>query len=470
MDRITKSAILLVAIITSFSSCIKNDLEPYTDDPIELYKRNFKAYIGGDVNSNQVWGFGTSSTARTRAAEEARVSVNKDEYSTTFSKAYFETVQSYFPEGKACTDSKYRNYEFNENAPHCFVDLIYTGTSSDDVIGIYYYDPATETAKDAKKIPMIEDLKSNINYYMQYSKYDTGSNWGDADIEIIDGYKLWNEYGVKRIRTRAFTIWMNGSYRFGFYVYNKDTGKTYYSNKYLNDNEAELGGLIGYENVGNIIDNYVFGLSDDDQPGCEILLSIPKTGDGGLYPTPVSPVKPEPKPEPLEWHRIIAEDLNVHDIYKDGSKDDTDFDFNDIVLDVALTKTGGASCILQAAGATLQIRINGDDKLEVHKLFGVAQNVMVNTDAEKHDMTGAKKDPVKFELTGPFSSIKDIKIEVFRDNRWIELTAPKGDAASKIAVDTDFEWPYERQSLKEKYPDFPKYAKDDDIEKWWKKF
>ena len=52
---------------------------------------------------------------------------------------------------------------------------------------------------------------------------------------------------------------------------------------------------------------------------------------------------------------------------------------------------------------------------------------------------------------------------------WIELTAPPGDAASKIAVGTNFEWPYERQSLKEKYPDFPKYATDyENVDDWWK--
>ena len=171
----------------------------------------------------------------------------------------------------------------------------------------------------------------------------------------------------------------------------------------------------------------------------------------------------------MEWTRIIAEDLNITK-NSNSNESESDFDFNDIILDVALTKTG-ASCILQAAGATNMIRINGDDNLEVHKLFGVAGNVMVNTDAEKHGLNGASKDPVEFNIGGIFSSIDKIKIEVYKNNEWIELAAPEGDAACKIAVGTDFEWTYERQSLKAKYPDFPKYAKDNvDIETWWKKF
>jgi len=158
----------------------------------------------------------------------------------------------------------------------------------------------------------------------------------------------------------------------------------------------------------------------------------------------------------------------VRDLNSDGI-DDTDFDFNDIVLDVALTD-GGAKCILQAAGATLKIRINGNDNLEVHQLFGVDQATMVNTNADKRGLKSAKKDVVKFELTGVFNSVNDIKIEVFRQNRWMTLTAPKGDAASKIVVANDFVWPDERESLKVKYPNFLRYVHDNDITEWWNRF
>ncbi len=467
MNKIFKSALLVVAVVTTFGSCVKNDLEPY--DPVDIYKRNFKAYIGGEVNSNQTWGFGNSTTAKTRATG-ATVEINTKDYTNMFTKDYFQTVMEYFPEGAECKSKDYLSYEFRENATYCNVQLIYTNTLSQDEIGFYYYDPRTETFENKNEVKMIDNIQENINYWFKYSQYAEGDNWR-TDGKPDDGYQLWTKWSTERIISRTFTISMNAEYYFGFYVKNKTTGKTYYSNNFLNEKEESAGGL--YEvpyNLNPECKSYVFGLSDDGKPGAEILLSMIQIGEGGLYPTPVKPAKPEPKPEPLTWYRIIAEDLNVHDLQDGGSTNDTDFDFNDIVLDVALTKTG-ASCILQAAGATLQIRINGDDNLEVHKLFGVAQNVMVNTDAEKHGMTGAKKYPVKFDLTGTFPSIKDIKIEVFKNNRWIELTAPQGDAASKIAVGTDFEWPYERQSLKTKYPDFPKYAKDNvDVEDWWKKF
>ena len=143
-----------------------------------------------------------------------------------------------------------------------------------------------------------------------------------------------------------------------------------------------------------------------------------------------------------------------------------------MLLDVALTETG-AKCILQAAGATLKIRINGDDRLEVHDMFGVDQGVMVNTHAEKKGLAHADKDPVEFDLTGSFSSISDIKLEVYKkvDNKWkwLELTAPVGRPSCKIAVKIDFEWPDERESLKVKYPDFLNYVQNNqDVEDWWR--
>lgn len=457
MRRILKSALWVVILVTTFGSCVKNDIEPY--DPVEVYKRNFKAYIGGEVNRNQLWGFGSRSAAKTRAADEAKLEMSED-YTDQFEKEDMEGIMPYFPEGAECTSKDYLSYEFLENATFSRVHLIYTNTSANDEIGFYYYDPETETFENKTEVKMIDDIQNGLDYYFKFNKNATGTNWRSPSP--TDGYSLWTEKNAVRIMCRTFTITMNGSYHFGFYVRNKTTNKTYYSNKYLNENEETAGGLV--DGPGDLKNSYVFGLSDDGQPGSEILLAMPKRGEGGLYPTPVKPAKPEPS----QWTRIICEDLNVHDLGDGGSTDDTDFDFNDLVIDVALTRAG-ASCILQAAGATLKIRINGDDELEVHKLFGVAQNIMVNTDAEKHGMAGAKKDPVRFDITGSFSSIDKIKIEVYKNNEWIELTAPQGDAASKIAVGIDFEWTYERQSLKSKYPDFPKYATDNvDIDTWWK--
>lgn len=79
--------------------------------------------------------------------------------------------------------------------------------------------------------------------------------------------------------------------------------------------------------------------------------------------------------------RIIAEDLGGSD----------DFDFNDVVFDVALL--GDATVVtLQAAGGTLPLYIEAAGaNREVHDAFGVSRATMVNT-------TGKQVTPVMFRL------------------------------------------------------------------------
>ena len=485
-------SLVFAVTMTAFTGCSKKDVydpERPEKDAQELYKENFKAYVGGTINSAVDWGFGATVKSGTRA-DESKVTVKFDDegYSSRFSKAFFETVEEFFPQNAVCTNKEWYNYEFHERGAFCNIRLIYTNTDKEDEIGLYYYDPTKETYEDAKEIKLIDNLKKvELGDYFQYSRYkDLDGYWENPTT--TDGYSVWHRSPnpAVRIQCATWTVYMPGEYYFSLYVRNKDANgvtHTYYTNQFKNaDENAYSGAAIGDVEEENIPNSYVFGLSDDDQPNCNLLFAIVQTGEDGLYPELVKPEKkkdPEPTPEPPTpdpptptpepvWYRIIAEDLNAHDLDKDGDVDDTDFDFNDIVLDVALTDEG-ASCKLQAAGATLKIRINGDDNLEVHKLFGVEQNQMVNTHASKAGLPGPDdKKAVEFTLKGSFKSVDDIKIEVYRQNRWMTLHAPKGDAASKIVVPITFEWPDERQSLKAKYPDFLKYVTNPDAYKeWW---
>ena len=148
--------------------------------------------------------------------------------------------------------------------------------------------------------------------------------------------------------------------------------------------------------------------------------------------------------------RIIGEDLSA--------TQGTDFDFNDIVLDVNIVN-GNANCILQAAGGTLPLRINSDDNLEVHKLFGVDTSVMVNTGI------GNTIEPVSFPLQG-INNASQIKLEVFKDGLWIEMKAQQGVPAAKIAVNQDFEYCGEREPITTKYPNFKNWVQDVNYI-WW---
>ena len=157
--------------------------------------------------------------------------------------------------------------------------------------------------------------------------------------------------------------------------------------------------------------------------------------------------------------RIIAEDLSA----SEGS----DFDFNDVVFDVKYGYPAGdkTTIILQAAGGKLPLRIGVlDEEHEVHKLFGVSLNTMVNTE----DWT-AHKDPVTFTIDGQYGSwnINNLPIWVQKGSDWVELTAPQGKAASKIAVSTDYKWVKELQDITNAYGQFDTYVTTGYPTKWW---
>lgn len=175
-------------------------------------------------------------------------------------------------------------------------------------------------------------------------------------------------------------------------------------------------------------------------------------------------------PDPEGGIRIIAEDLSAQ-----GA---SDFDFNDVVLDV--TFGSPATIVLQAAGGTLPLRINGRDDLEVHKLFGewVGETGTIDENTPKQKMINTGAGPTKTAVdisTQVNVNIADaaeantkLKLEVFKNGIWQEMEAPKGEPACKLAVDSNYKVLRERESIKGTYELFVKWATNADFtSKWW---
>lgn len=139
--------------------------------------------------------------------------------------------------------------------------------------------------------------------------------------------------------------------------------------------------------------------------------------------------------------RIIAEDLGASD----------DFDFNDVVFDVALL-SDATVITLRAAGGTLPLYI-GNHEYEVHKLFGVPTSTMVNTGLDTE-----KKEVVIFRLP-KCNAISDVRILVENTAAGeYYLKANCGEAPQMICVPTTYEWTEERQAIDEKYPKFREWV------------
>ncbi len=190
--------------------------------------------------------------------------------------------------------------------------------------------------------------------------------------------------------------------------------------------------------------------------------------------------KGEPEVIPSEWDlRIIAEDLNA--TATEGEPENSDWDFNDVVLDVKfLDGTDKVRIRVTAAGATLPIRINGEDALEVHGLYGQDTNIMINTGAAAAgypNQAYEEKYPASATFERTISGVdadfgQSIKIEVKKTvngvEGWYELTARAGQPASKMGVMPDFDYCTERQDIQGRYSNFVAWINTQQPKYWWR--
>jgi hypothetical protein len=165
-------------------------------------------------------------------------------------------------------------------------------------------------------------------------------------------------------------------------------------------------------------------------------------------------------------YRVIAEDLSA--------EESGDFDFNDVVFDVVKAENGETTLKLICAGGVLPLRVRGANQtvgVEIHSVFGE----MAPTNG-KYKMYNTGAGPtvpeatftVKGEYTTP-EKIKEIIIEVMKDNKWWPLNATKGKAACKILVDDTFVPVRERRNIADENKNFTNYVQGKFVDDfWWK--
>lgn len=171
--------------------------------------------------------------------------------------------------------------------------------------------------------------------------------------------------------------------------------------------------------------------------------------------------------------RVIVEDLSVAAANDLSNVSESDWDFNDVVMDIHITpgETEGsdvAEVKIQALGGTLPIYLGYEDSNgivtlsdELHFLMGASSyGLMINTGLSNN------LSPVETELTGVFTTdgVADYnKVRVYVDkdikqtgnpSDYTELKAEKGKAPCKICVGTDFYWCKERVLITRPYSNF----------------
>lgn len=237
----------------------------------------------------------------------------------------------------------------------------------------------------------------------------------------------------------------------------------------------ELTGNITYA-INNIDDlgagnsgvqpTYVFNAGTTEVP-FDNLTVTPNENECGATWTVGGGAKPI-----TETIRIIAEDLSA--------SQRSDFDFNDAVFDVSWThipgnddkSTQSVKITIYAAGGELPlfIGIADDPTWEIHALLGavndgVTSKTMMNTYENKHHAYNYRENvDLPSDAWSVGSTIqevaKSIGIYVRKSGSTLPLTAEKGKAASKIAVNPRFDWCNERQDIDVKYNGkFTQYVK-----------
>ncbi len=154
--------------------------------------------------------------------------------------------------------------------------------------------------------------------------------------------------------------------------------------------------------------------------------------------------------------------------YEDISADGGDYDINDCVLKVTSPDIdGNIDITLTALGATYQLRAWLGDKAlfggkELHEVFGVTTDVMVNT-----GLASAEPVTVKINVGKDWNIMDD-------GNFWLEVidtgnnvTIPAftagfipGTVPYAFRIADDFDYPSERQAIIVKYPAFKNWAND----------
>ena len=450
-------------------SCSNDEVfNPNADSKdVIAYNSNFiKKY--GQPAADQDWGFGAPANARVTRAVYSNLNMlgnvnagglniyapkNVDDPSVCANET--ELVVEEF--------SKYRPEAINElniNFTDFFVHQVYKGNSKDRN-GNYYKDgygnDVTNASNNMNHLQCLKDITladvtaevgDNTgcvtigNGFMEHiNNFNNGNNTNQATVDnqsvTSPGYTIKGATLMLKSGTNDF-------------AYHNSTDSKYH-NEYIIIAGADIHpSLAGYYYVG--FDFYAHGT--DKQPANKNM-DVERDWVFNDWIVRISPAQYG------NAARVACEDLGTTD----------DFDFNDVVFDIAYNNgfwdnsghqvSGYTIITLQAAGGTLPLKVKvGNVEKEVHELFGVSTSTMVNTNT-----MSVSRPIVQFTVDGKYTP-KDVAVIVEQNAKEITLKAEVGQVPQKICVQTSFNWCDERQQIGDKYENFPLWVQDKQI-KWY---
>ncbi|MBR1448786.1 MAG: hypothetical protein IJ588_08610 [Prevotella sp.] len=434
MKKSLISGVAALALGFAIVGCSSHDDYNFEQAKQADYAKAFEKEFG-KVATNQNWGF-TDQNAGTRSAN-----VNRNEWGTgNGNGGHVAVPENVTPDERTLVFNyfnKKREGAINENNvlwTDFFITEVWKG---EDV----YKDGYENNVKGSDQMNHLQVLKGEG--YID----DKGALQGDWEhANDFNNGNHYSEYNTIKGHT-----YMENSGTLDFAYHNTSDSK--YHNEYIIIPGAEIdASLAGYYYVG--FDFYAHGT--DIYPANKNM-DVERDWVFTDWIVRISPA------EFLGSQRVFVEDIITSTDLSNVSS--SDWDFNDAVFDAYIKyneswKDGNYAVItLRAAGGTLPLTIAGR---EVHELFGVSQETMVNTGAAG----GAEVAPVQFRLTKDeivSANANDIKVVVTdAKGQKIELTAKVGQATQKVAapVENHVKWLKERNHIKNGYPTFEEYVGD----------
>lgn len=481
MKKYLMTGVAAIALCAAFTSCSKNE-ELYNPEQIDqmkaeeiynAYSDAFVEYIGGSVASNQDWGFGSAKTRGEYANanlwyRDYEVPANVTDYERTKVTEYF--TNHLFENQRRINNVDFKDffiyqvYKGEESYNNAYGNS--AGVGSDHVNHLQTYVGGTMDEFDASTEQLITynsgnyqlDTKGNLKRE-HMNNFNKGDN---QNVAYQDGHSGDPNYAI----IGAMLMVNSGTADFSFH----GTEDNKYHNTYVIIPGEEIDpSLAGFWYVG--FDFVATGGYTDE--GGNLQQGNMRIERDWQFNDWIVRISPAQKIGTRNYTlRVLGEDLTFSSTAT-GVDKDADFDFNDVVFDVAFVNSGtdaekGTWIRLMAAGGTLPLYIGEvTDENEVHKRFGdYPVTTMINTNWP----SGANNVPsVEWRYSDQIVNAKNIPVTVMKNGSPLVLKAERGEPASKIAVnDVHFRWCDERVSMKQHFPLFLDWCTANSFTStWW---
>ncbi len=417
----------------------------------DAYANNFVQKYGQPA-ANHTWGFGGTTGTRSVYSNQGMLGNQIAGGMMAYAPKNVDDPSVNSNETKLVVDefSKHRpgvTNQLNINLTDFWVHQVYKGNSK-YLNGNYY------KAKNNGDVTNASDKMNHLQCFKDCTFEDLNTNQdnqgkytlGNGFMEHIDNFNSGNNTSSQTVGNQSITsagarivgaTLMINSGTQDFAYHNSEDSK--YHNEYIIIAGADIDPtLAGYYYVG--FDFCANGANPNQQIERDYVFND--------WIVRISPA------EFYGQARVACEDLGTTD----------DFDFNDVVFDVANNNDNGTAYTIitvHAAGGTLPLtlKVGGVEK-EVHALLGVSTSTMVNTNGQS-----VRRPIAQFTVNGTYSP-KDVDVIVDQAAKQIVLKAEQGKVPQKICVKTSFQWCNERQAIGDKYANFPEWVKNEQVE-WY---